>query len=359
MDRSEHLTALATVDAPCPLCRSDRAERVWSTPDRAFAVPGVYTVARCSACGFLYQRPRVREDCLELCYPDHYPRHQEPSPRSPFKESPARVRAVRYALARSLGYARVAHEVGISTRVRARALLRRLRWACPPWVGQGRYLDVGCGSGGTLGVAKALGWRVSGIEMDEAAAAKARRFTDDLHVGDILEARFADDAFDVVSAFHVLEHVVDPVAVVRRMLEWLTPGGRLIIEVPNAGGLGARLFGRSWVGLELPRHLSHFTPTTLERTVRAAGGEVVWCWHRAQPRYYIWSLAAWLGDHGFTRLARCVQWRPVRGAVKLVLELTLPLVSRAGHGEVIRIGAVRAATPSSGPADRGARRPTN
>src|SRR5206468_7211577 len=67
-------------DLPCSLCGARESEPVWSTPDRAFAVPGVYTVVRCVACGFLYQRPRVRDENLAECYPDHYPRHQEPSP---------------------------------------------------------------------------------------------------------------------------------------------------------------------------------------------------------------------------------------------------------------------------------------
>src|SRR5256886_14369618 len=172
-------------------------------------------------------------------------------------------------------------------------------WSCPPWRGDGRYRDVGGGPGASLGVAQALGWRVAGIEMDTAAAEKARRFTEEIYVGDVRSAPFGRASFDVVTAFHVLEHVPDPVAVVRRMLEWLAAEGLVIIEVPNAGGLGARLFGRAWSGLELPRHLSHFTPETLERTVRKAGGRVVWCWHQAKPRYYLWSLFHVLRGRGW------------------------------------------------------------
>src|SRR5262249_62266640 len=126
--------------------------------------------------------------------------------------------------------------------------------------------------GGSLGVARALGWQVTGIEVDEAAAAKARRFASELYVGDLLSAPFAAGRFDVVSAFHVLEHVPEPVAVLRRLLQWLAPGGILIVEVPNAGGLGAAMFGKAWSGLELPRHLSHFSPVTLRRAAEQAGG---------------------------------------------------------------------------------------
>jgi hypothetical protein len=112
----------------------------------------------------------------------------------------------------------------------------------------------------------------------------------------------------------------------------------LIVEVPNAGGLGAAVFGKAWSGLELPRHLSHFSPETLTRAVELAGGRVAWCWHGAKPRYYLWSLAFRLRDAGCSRLARCTEWRPVYGLLKLLLELTLPLARRAGRGEVIRVG---------------------
>jgi SAM-dependent methyltransferase len=333
---------LPTVDVPCAVCGAGDADPVWATPDRAFAVPGLYTVVRCRGCGFLYQRPRVRDEHLAACYPDHYPRHQEPSPRVPFKGTAARQRAVRHALASGLGYLAFADDrVYVLTRLRARGMLRRLRWSCLPWTGSGRYLDVGCGSGASLAVARALGWRVSGIEMDDAAAMLARHFTDEVYVGDILSAPFPPAGFDVVTAFHVLEHVPDPVAVAGRMLDWLAPGGLLIVEVPNAGGFGASLFGRAWSGLELPRHLSHFTPGTLSRVLEQAGGRIVWCWHQAKPRSYLWSLSAWLRDRGWNTLARLTESRLVYGVLKLGLEISLPLARLARRGEAIRVGAVR------------------
>jgi SAM-dependent methyltransferase len=189
-----------------------------------------------------------------------------------------------------------------------------------------------------------LGWQVAGIEPDAEAAQKARRYSDEIYTGDVLTAPFAIGSFDVVTMFHVLEHVPDPVAVVRRTLEWLAPSGLLIIEVPNAGGLGASVFGRAWSGLDLPRHLSHFTPDTLANVVERAEGRIVWCWHQAKPRYYLWSLGHWLRDRECHRLARCAEWRPTYGVLKLILEVTLPVARWAKRGEVIRVGVVPSAS---------------
>src|SRR5262249_6890476 len=122
--------ALPTGDAPCFICGRADAHPLWATPDRAFAGPGFYTVAPCGRCGFLYQRPRVRDEHLAACYPDHYPRHQEPSPRLPFKGSKSRQRAARWALAVGLGYEAFRDaRVSLLTRLRARRMLRRIRWS--------------------------------------------------------------------------------------------------------------------------------------------------------------------------------------------------------------------------------------
>src|SRR5262245_27329029 len=153
---------LPTVDDACFLCGGAEMTPVWTTPDRTFGVPGIYHVVRCRRCGFLYQRPRVRDDHLADCYPDEYPRHQEPPARTPFRGSPARLSAVRYALSRHFGYdAYRDPDISLGVRLRGRLLVRRLRWDCLRWRGQGRYLDVGCGSGWALGVAQKLGWQVA------------------------------------------------------------------------------------------------------------------------------------------------------------------------------------------------------
>ena len=148
-----------------------------------------------------------------------------------------------------------------------------------------------------MGLMQSVGWTVSGIEIDPEAAARARQVTPNVFHGDPMDAPFAPGSFDLVTAFHVLEHLPDPVGVLRRMLGWLAPGGIAVVEVPNVSGVGGRVFGRYWSGLEMPRHLVQFTPETMGALAERAGGRVVAAAHKTKPRYLIRSLRFALDDY--------------------------------------------------------------
>jgi SAM-dependent methyltransferase len=323
---------------PCPLCGGrDVATLAWLR-DVALGVPGTFSLARCRDCGLLHQNPRVRDDQLERAYPDDYPPHTRDAdmPRMLSRAGPA----VRWVLARSLGYRHLdASDAALADRARAQLWRRKIRENFPPWLGEGRLLDVGCANGRFLNQMKIVGWRVAGIEIDPVAASKAKMVTPDVFVGDPVDAPFAPGAFDVVTSFHVVEHLTRPVAALARMIEWLAPNGLLIVEVPNAGGAGGRLFGRYWSGLDFPRHLVHFTPATMTAMVERARGRVTAASHRTKPRYLTRSLRHWLRDqpgarHRLTLAA--LDSRIGRGAAKLALELVMPINRPLGLGEVVR-----------------------
>lgn len=184
-----------------------------------------------------------------------------------------------------------------------------------------------------------VGWKPAGIELSPDAAAKAARVTPHVFVGDPTEAPFPPSSFDLVTAFHVMEHLPDPLGTLRRMVGWLAPGGLIIVEVPNMAGVGSRLFGRYWSGLELPRHLIHFTPETMRAMVERAGGVIVAVQHKSKPRYFIRSLRSRLRDWNgpAARLGLAVlENRVGAGLLKLALELLLPLAEVAGRGEAAR-----------------------
>ena len=116
-----------------------------------------------------------------------------------------------------------------------------------------------------------MGWEVEGIDFDAVAVDAARRRGLTVHLGDLREGAFADRAFDVVTPGHVLEHVSDPVAFLRQCRRLLRPGGAVLAVTPNAESWGHAVFGRSWRGLEAPRHLHIFSSGSLRKAARSAG----------------------------------------------------------------------------------------
>ena len=329
---------LALHDVPCPLCGGRDVTTLGWLRDVSLGVPGTFALARCRSCGLLHQNPRLRDDQLERAYPGDYPPHA----RDP--ETPRMLRhaaaGVRWALASWLGYGHLhTTDAGSHGRMWARLHRRKIHENFPPWTGQGRLLDVGCATGRFLHRMKLVGWHVAGIELDPVAAATAKNVTPDIFVGDPLDAPFADGSFDVVTSFHVLEHLTRPVAALSRMIRWLAPHGLLIVEVPNVGGVGGRVFGRYWSGLDFPRHLVHFTPATMTAMVERAGGRVTAATHRAKPRYLTRSLRHWLRDQPGRRhrlALAALDSRLGGGAAKLALEVLLPINRRLGLGEVVR-----------------------
>jgi SAM-dependent methyltransferase len=133
-------------------------------------------------------------------------------------------------------------------------------------------LDVGCGRGLLLDGLRRLGWRVVGTELDERAAHYARHRLG-LHVftGSLQGMAFPDDEFDLVVLWHVLEHLPCPLAVLCEVSRILRPGGLLVLAVPDFASCEAQWAGPHWFHLDVPRHLTHFTPRTLEGLVREAG----------------------------------------------------------------------------------------
>jgi 2-polyprenyl-3-methyl-5-hydroxy-6-metoxy-1,4-benzoquinol methylase len=338
----DHGLPLETV--ACPLCTSRSFTKLFRQRDLALGVPGEFTVSRCDGCGLTYQNPRVRVDALDRAYPPNYAAHvREPRLSRVLRDLGP---SVRWLLARRLGYRHLGTR-GTTPRDRARALLVRGRIleAFPAWRGQGRLLDVGCASGTFLRQMQAVGWDVSGIEIDADAAERARAVTPCIVVGDPATVTLPEASVDVVTAFHVLEHVPDPLGALRNMLGWLSPGGQAIVEVPNVGGVGSRVFGRYWSGLDTPRHLVHFTPRTMTAMVERAGGRVLRAAHRTKPRYVLRSAAMWLADcpGAPARLGRAVlESRSGRGLAKAGLELTMPLARPLGRGEAVRYFIARA-----------------
>jgi SAM-dependent methyltransferase len=136
-----------------------------------------------------------------------------------------------------------------------------------------RVLDVGCGDGSfleALGVPGSLGMDLS---VTALRAVRARGFQAVRGVLD--ECPIRPGSCSLVTAFHFLEHVHPIEPVLESMRRLLAPGGEIVVQVPNADCLQARILGRHWAGYDVPRHLVNYTTRTLRQVVERAGFEVV------------------------------------------------------------------------------------
>jgi 2-polyprenyl-3-methyl-5-hydroxy-6-metoxy-1,4-benzoquinol methylase len=128
---------------------------------------------------------------------------------------------------------------------------------------RGRVLDVGCGRGLTLAALRELGLEPYGVEQSDEAAWHAREV---LHLDvstDLFAEHLEPGTFRGVFFWHSLEHIRRADLAIERAAQLLAPGGALCVAVPNSDSLQARVFGRHWFHLDVPRHYHHFTHQTL------------------------------------------------------------------------------------------------
>jgi SAM-dependent methyltransferase len=227
----------------CPLCGGTGCAPVFRA--REFVLHRTeYQLVSCTDCGHVFVDPAPDSAELEAYYA-----RAVPALRALYPDGEA-------------GPAESAVEREKIELLRARGLLER----------PGRVLDVGFGGGGFLLAMAQLGWSATGIEFTSDVQLPfdpAGRF--EVLLGRDAATRLEDEAFDVITLWHVLEHLQDPVRELARLRRALRPEGRLVVAVPNAGGLTARLFKGSWFGATPPWHLQQFAPRTLSRAINDAG----------------------------------------------------------------------------------------
>jgi len=136
----------------------------------------------------------------------------------------------------------------------------------------GKVFDVGCGYGVFLNRMKQAGWTVDGVDFDAPAIQNANKsFGLTLRVGDLAGQKLPSDQYDAVTLSHVVEHVPDPIGLLRESGRVLKPGGRLVVVTPNIESHGHSIFRAAWFGLDPPRHLHLFNLRTLRQCAERAG----------------------------------------------------------------------------------------
>lgn len=132
-----------------------------------------------------------------------------------------------------------------------------------------RLLDIGCGTGDLLHVAAADGWEITGTEISPLAVEKANAVLESkVLVGDVLSLDLPENYYDVITVYHVIEHLLSPVDTLTRIKQLLSPDGVAFIETPNIGSLGAKIKREDWSQIKPPEHITYFRPSSLQHALK-------------------------------------------------------------------------------------------
>lgn len=258
----------------CYLCGGMGIDVIKGMPDRLFGVPGIWNYKRCVKCGLYWLTPWPQD--LGQAY-INYHTHRSAEDRRALTISPHSIKKRIAALA--FGYPDKAASKK-SAMYRMLALPgplsdisgRSVMWL--PGKHPGKLLDIGCGSGMFLEQMQELGWDAYGVEPDRNAAVIAKQTlaaTEKIFAGPLEEAGFNNGQFDAITMAHVIEHLPDPVMILKECRRILQPNGRLVVTTPNVNSLGRKWFKKNWRGWEPPRHLFLFNAQALEKCALDAG----------------------------------------------------------------------------------------
>jgi 2-polyprenyl-3-methyl-5-hydroxy-6-metoxy-1,4-benzoquinol methylase len=235
----------------CYVCGSRESTPFVKAEDDLTGKPGRFTFVKCRNCRLAYQNPRLKIEHIGAYYDDEYIAHRKKTDWGWL--TPLYARAMDK------------HD-----RDKAAIVARYLTLGADSEV-----LDVGCGAGTFLAKMRALvGSRTTGVDFKDLSARTALAGVD-FRCGLFYEQSFAGRRFDLITMWHFLEHDYDPPRTLRTARDLLTPGGRVVIEVPRLDSLTWKLYHERWPGLQAPQHTVLFTRQSLHAMVEAAGLDVV------------------------------------------------------------------------------------
>jgi 2-polyprenyl-3-methyl-5-hydroxy-6-metoxy-1,4-benzoquinol methylase len=235
----------------CPGCGDPGVRTLFRARDRLFRTTDKhFLVVECKNCRLIRLEPRPSLQELARYYPDEYWYAPQADAASQLEEAYRR-----FVLRDHVNFVmRAVQDSGE----------------------KGLLVDVGCGGGLLLRMLRERGLPVLGLETSLPAASSAwKRNGVAVVCGDLSKSPIERGTCAAVTMFHVLEHLHDPVSYLRSARDLLVPGGRLVVQVPNASCWQFLMFGEHWNGVDVPRHLVNYRERDLESLLDYCGFQVV------------------------------------------------------------------------------------
>lgn len=220
----------------CPLCKSGLFLNHLIAKDHAVTHES-FTICKCTACDLWFTNPRPDKNNISNYYEfEDYISHKDKS---------TNLVNILYKLVRKI------------------TIQKKLKWINEKAKIPGRLLDFGCGTGYLLAAAQKKGWESIGLEPnDQASKIASDKFN--LNVYKELGELEREKKFDVITLFHVLEHIHDLNKTVKKLLDKLKKRGLIFIAVPNYDSPDSKFYRENWAALDVPRHLYHFNTKAME-----------------------------------------------------------------------------------------------
>lgn len=222
----------------CPLCNSEDLKNEILCKDHTVSQQD-FAIAKCTRCDFMFTSPRPTAKSL----PDYYKSEDYISHKNK-SNNPVNF------------IYKIARHFTIKSKIK---LINK-------YGKKGAILDIGCGTGHFLNACKQDGWGIYGVEPDNSAKEIAREKTNTVIKQDVNE--LTDKKFDVITLWHVLEHISNLNEFITSISERLTKNGVIIVAVPNHRSYDAQHYKQFWAAYDLPRHLYHFEQKTMKALMK-------------------------------------------------------------------------------------------
>ena len=258
----------------CPWCGSEKAQiNLWLKDE--FLSKEDFHICECLNCGLSYTMPRPNKEKIGEYYKsEEYYSHQE------------NKKGFIPRLYESVKKVNLKHKYNLATQ----------------GLNVGKMLDIGCGVGDFLHTAEEHGWTCTGVEPSEDAKAIAKTKTKANIINSEDMEKIPDATFDLITMWHVLEHIDDLKWQIEQLHRLTKTKGRIVIAVPNYKSYDAQYYKELWAAYDVPRHLSHFNKNVLTKIFKSKNLELVRTDKLIWDAYYISYMSEQYKQHKFPLL---------------------------------------------------------
>lgn len=332
----------------CICCHSEGTYLYRNLKDRLFGVNGVWHFKKCNnkQCGLIWQDPMPVEEDLHILYKNYFT-HQD----TPDEIKRCNIENIIQTIKEGYLATRYAYnEAQVSLLKKILGYILYLLPGRRAWVDSevfylksvpnGNLLEIGCGAGNALKTMKNHGWNVTGLDFDQNAVINSRKKGIDVYLGSLMNQKFDDNSFDAIVMSHVLEHVPDPVILIKEIYRVLKTDGVLISITPNLESLTHLLYKKNYLNLDPPRHLNLFNIDSsflllkkigfkdihVEATIRGASGAFIASRHLKNDDISRLSGKTSPSNKALGKIAQNIQWFLMKFNKKLGEEILVRAV---------------------------------